>query len=186
MPKRDTPDDRLVQKMRRGDEDALCEIIDRYSAYVGAVVWNIVGGALDASDGAEIVTMVFYTLWKNADRVRPGRLKGYLSSIARSRALEALRGAGREVSLEEDILEPELPGPEDEVQRREEYAALRRALESLPEPDYTIFIRHYYLYQSTYEIARVMELSVNTVQSKLRRGRQALRRELEKGGYFIG
>ena len=29
-------------------------------------------------------------------------------------------------------------------------------------------------------------MNVNTVKSKLRRGREALRRELEEGGYFIG
>ena len=66
---------------------------------------------------------------------------------------------------------------------REEYAALRRALGSMPEPDKTIFIRRYYLYQKVADIARIMNINENTVQTKLRRGRESLRRELERGGF---
>ena len=55
----------------------------------------------------------------------------------------------------------------------------------MPEPDRTIFLRHYFYYQKTADIARAMEINVNTVQSKLRRGRESLYRELTKGGYFL-
>ena len=186
MPKVIHLDDGLIRDMQAGDETALGIAIDRYTAYVGTIVWNIVSGSLNKDDAKEILSEVFYTLWKNSSKVRPGKLKAYLGSIARSKALDALKKhANRDISLDDDLMELDIPGPETDVVKAEEYAALKRALDRLPEPDRTIFIRHYYYYQKTGKIAEEMGLNLNTVQSKLRRGRETLRRELEKGGYFI-
>lgn len=178
-------DDRLIEAMRDGEESALCAVIDKYTAYAGTIVWNIVGGRLNEADAKEIVSEVFYTLWKNSGKIRKGKLKGYLGCIARSKARDALRRARQDLSLEEDLIEIPTSGPEDALARAEEYAALRRALNALPEPDHTIFIRHYYFYQQTSVIAEQLGLNVKTVQTKLCRGRDTLRRALSKGGYFI-
>ncbi len=174
---------RLVRALNRGSEQALGEIIESYTGYVGAIVWGIVGAKLSRPDAAEIVSDVFYVLWQNREKVRPEALRGYLSSIARSRSLNALRRRDLDEPLEEDALDLDLPGPEDETLRREEYAALKRAVDSLGEPDRSIFLRHYYLCQSTRQIAGDLGLNLNTIHTKLRRGRQRLRAELEKGGF---
>ena len=186
MPNVTARDDTLVEELRSGDPNALGRIVEKYTAYVGTIVWNIVGGKLSRADAEEILSDVFSTLWYNAGKVREGKLKGYLSAIARSRALNALRSAKQDAPLEDDTAYIPVSGPEDEAIRREEYAALRQTVEELPEPDRTIFIRHYYYYQKTVEIAEAMGMNVSTVQSKLWRGRERLRRELTEGGYFIG
>ena len=183
MADKNTTEAALVRAMQRGEETALVAVIEQYTPYVSALVWNIVCGTLDRSDAAALVSDVFYTLWINAKKVQHGKLKGYLCSIARSKALNALRGKGRELPLEEDLITISAPSPDEDIQRREEYAALRRALGSMPEPDKTIFIRRYYLYQKVADIARIMNINENTVQTKLRRGRESLRRELERGGF---
>lgn len=180
-----TSEERLLARLRAGDEAALGEIIERYTPYVGAIVWNIVRESLSLEDAQELVSDVFCALWRNAEKARPEALKGYLGSIARHRALNALRHAGRDLPLEDDALQIPVPGPEDETGRRELYAALRRAVDALGEPDRGIFLRHYYLGQNSRVIAEALRLSQNTVTSKLRRGRERLRRELEEGGYFI-
>ena len=185
MPKVINLDDRLIEAMQDGDESALSKVIQRYTAYVGTIVWNIVGGRLNEDDTKEIVSDVFYTLWKNSAKVRKGKLKAYLSSISRSRALDALRRSKQEISIEEDDIEIPVSGPEDEVVHAELYAALREALNALPEPDRTIFIRHYYYYQKTNVIAEQLGMNAKTVQTKLCRGRETLRRVLTEGGYFI-
>ena len=175
----------LVARLREGDEGALGEIIEQYTPYVGAIVWNIVRESLSLEDAQELVSDVFCALWHNADKARPEALKAYLGSIARHRAINALRRTGLELPLEDDLLAIPVPGPEDETTRRELYAALRRAVGSLPEPDRGIFLRHYYLGQNSRVISEALHISQNTVTSKLRRGRERLRRELEEGGYFI-
>lgn len=185
MQKQSDCDDELVRRTREGDEEALARIIDRYSPYVGAVVWNIVGGKLCESDAKEIISDSFFLLWQYADRVRPGCLKGYLASIARTRSLNALRKAGREETLEADAITLSAPSAEDAVIRRDAHAALHRCLEALGEPDRSIFLRHYYYGQSAVEIADICRMNLNTVRTKLRRGRDKLRQELLKGGYSI-
>ena len=62
----------------------------------------------------------------------------------------------------------------------------RSALDEMGEPDRTIFIRHYYFCRSAREIGEELGINRNTVTTKLRRGRERLRAQLEKEGYFIG
>ena len=186
MPEVIVLDDEMIAAMQGGDESALGIVIDRYTAYVGTIVWNIVGGKLNEADAEEIISETFHTLWKNRSKIQRGKLKAYLSSIARSRSLNALKRANQEVSLDDDFVGIMISGPEDDTVKEEEYEALRKSLDSLPEPDRTIFIRHYYSYQKISEIAEKLGLNINTVQTKLRRGREALRKELTEGGYFIG
>ena len=179
-------EDEWLRAMCLGSQQALECVIDCYTAYVGTIVWNIVRDRLALSDAEEIVSDVFKTLWFSADKVRPGKLKGYLAVVARRSAINALRRGKREIPLEDDVVRIPVAGPEDESIRREEYEALRQTVDGMPEPERTIFIRHDYFCQTTAVIAKEMGLNVNTVQSKLRRGRENLRRKLTEGGYFIG
>ena len=179
-------DDTLVEAMQGGDESALGMVIDKYTSYVGTIVWNIIGRSLTQDDAKEIISDVFYTLWKNCSKVNQGKLKAYLGSISRSKAVDALRQSKQDISLDDDLIEISIPGPEDNTVKAEEYAALRKALSDMPEPDYTIFVRHYYFYQKTNVIAEQLGLNVNTVKAKLRRGRDKLRKALTEGGFFIG
>lgn len=182
MSKPDTEESRIAA-LRRGDEQALEQLIRQYTPYAGAIVWGIVGGKLTRDDAEEILSDVFLTLWKNADRIRPGKLKAYLASIARTRAIDALRRAGESLELEEDVLALPDADPERQLTQAEERRLLRKTLSELPEPDHTIFIRHYYFCQKTAEIAEALDMNVNTVQTKLKRGREKLRLALAEGGY---
>lgn len=171
-----------IAAMRRGDEGALEQIIRHYTPYVGAIVWGIVGGKLSQSDAEEILSDVFLCLWKNAEKIRPGKLKSYLAAIARSRAVDALRRFGETVELEEDLIALPDTDPEAALTEAEERRIMRETLAAMPEPEHTIFIRHYFLYQKTSEIADALGMNVNTVQTKLKRGREKLRIALTEGG----
>lgn len=177
-------DSELIQRLQQGDENALAEVIHSYTGYVGKIVWNIIGDSLTKADAEEIIADVFVSLWKNAALVEPNRLKGYLATIARNKAIDAIRRAKIDLPLEEDYLHTSQAGPDQILSSQERNAVLRSLLNQLPEPDRSIFIRHYYLYQASSKISKIMHLNMNTVQSKLRRGREKLRKILEEGGYF--
>ena len=76
-----------------------------------------------------------------------------------------------------------LPGPEDGVLARELKDACREAVDSLGQPDSEIFMRRYFLYQKTGDIALALGLNAGTVRSKLSRGREKLKEHLEERGY---
>jgi len=65
-------------------------IIDEYSNYIFKIVDNVVGTSLPYQDKEEIVSDVFYLLWKNQNNIQ-SNLKSYIGTIARNCSYEKLR-----------------------------------------------------------------------------------------------
>lgn len=173
----------LLRALGNRDESALVWFVRKYAAYVGAILSGIAGSALPAADLEEMNADVFLVLWKNAAKIRPGKVKAYLSGTARNIAKDRLRRAGRELPLEEDILPGEEADPYRGLERREQARLVRRAMESMGEQDREIFLRHYYYYQPLSQIAEETGMNLSTVKTRLRRGRARLKEALRKEGF---
>lgn len=166
----------ILRKIRAGDPAGLEALMDRYIPYVSAVVWNILRDFMQPEDAEEVVSDVFLAAWEQAADLRKGYVKPWLGAVARNKAKNKLRRMGRELPLEEDILE--LPGgndPADAVQREEERVMVYEAVNGLPKQDREVFLRHYYFAQTVREISEGMALNESTVKTKLRRGRMKLK-----------
>ena len=173
----------LLRQIQKGNTEALERVIEIYSAYVYAIVKNIIDPPLQPEDCEEVVSDVFYQLWNNAEAVRPGKLKAYLAALTRNRAKDKLRSLHLALPLEDEVLTLTVDGPEETVELGELRKLTRCAVEELPEPERSIFQRHYFLYQKTDEIAEALQLNSATVRTKLARGRDKLRQTLIEGGY---
>ena len=173
----------LLRQIQKGDTDALARVIETYSAYVYAIVKNIIDPPLQPEDCEEVVSDVFYQLWNNAEAVRPGKLKAYLAALTRNRAKDKLRSLHLALPMEDEVLSLTVDGPEETLELGELRKLTRKAVEELPEPERSIFQRHYFLYQKTDEIAEALQLNSATVRTKLARGREKLRQTLIEGGY---
>ncbi len=177
-----------LARLRRGDEKALEWFVTRYTPYVGAIVWNVIGGRLSVQDGEEITADVFLTLWRNREKPREGSVRSYLGAIARSRAIDRLRRTAGEPELEYDELDMAVEGPEGSVLAREDKTLLLRAVDELGPPDREIFLRRYYFGQTAPEIGKKLGMRPEAVRQRLKRGRDLLRERLTKGahenGYF--
>lgn len=171
---------KALREVKRGSEEALGWFIDRYSAYVSTIIYNMIGAYMDVSDVEEVASDVFLAFWQNARKVSPLSVKGYLGAIARNMAKNKLRGCGRELPLEEQTILVDERTPETQYQRRELNAIVRQAVQNMGDPAREIFLRFYYYGQSTETIADEMNLNHSTVRSKLHRGRASLRETLEK------
>ena len=174
-----------LSALRRRDERALEWFIDRYAAYVGTVAANILASALSVADAEEVSADVFYTLWVNAKRIRPGKVKPYLAGVARNKAKERLRRCGAELPLEDDVLLLSAENPERRLEAREQARFIRQAVLAMPQPEHEIFFRYYYYCQPVARIAQEMALNPATVKTRPHRGRQKLKETLTKGGYPI-
>ena len=180
----DTVDERrALRGLTQQNEAALAWLIERYAPYVNTIVFNIIGASMSVGDVEEVASDVFLVLWKNAERIRPGKLKAYLSGVARNLAKDRLRKAGRELPLEEDILSSSDSDVEREMEVREQAGLVNRAILNMDYPDREIFLRHYYYCQSLPQIAGEMDMNLSTVKTRLRRGRSKLKDELRKGGF---
>lgn len=173
----------MVQKIRAGDPSGLKALMDVYIPYVSVIVWNILRGAMSPEDAEEVVSDVFLAVWNHAAGINPGHMKGWLGTVARNKAVNKLRETGRTISLEENELDvPGADNPSEDIEREEERALVRQAVDSLPAQDREIFLRHYYYAQTVKEISIKMGLNESTIKTRLRRGRSKLKETLTKEG----
>ena len=171
----------LLKRLQKKDPEALNQLTTRYQSYICAVLSNVLSGVGSSSDVDELFNDVILAAWQNACQIEVGSLKPWLGTVARNRAKSWLR-TRRELPM--DLDELELPdtaeGLEEQVLRRELAQAVRKAVDSLKAKDRDIFLRYYFYLQSTERIARELGIAESSVRSRLSRGREVLKKQLEK------
>ena len=175
-------DKMLCQKVKNGDRGALYAAIERFTPYVSTAAWRVLAGSPAArEDLEEVVSDTFLALWDHAAEVDPERIRPWLATVAKNRAIDRLRRLTPTVPLSEN--DPDLaPGPEDEAILRERAEKLWNAVNELPEPDRKLFIRHYYEGEKVRDAARALGMKTATAKTKLHRGRKTLKALLSEGG----
>lgn len=175
-------DQMLCQKLKNGNRVALHEAINRFTPYVSTVAWRVLAGSTAAKeDLEEIVSDTFLALWNHASEIDSDRIRPWLAAVAKNRAIDRLRTLSPAAPLSENDPD-QSPGPEDEVILRERAERLWAAVNGLPEPDRTLFIRHYYEGEKVQDAARVLGIKTATAKTKLHRGRKMLKALLSEGG----
>ena len=59
----------LIRRIQKGDESALAIIISEYHAYVGKIVYSILGSYSHKIDLQGVVNQIFFTLWHKANKI---------------------------------------------------------------------------------------------------------------------
>lgn len=173
----------MLSRLKKGDSRALNMIMVQYGPYVQTIAANITIPPLQPEDVEEVASDVFLALWNNSDAVETGKLKAWLAAVTRNTAKNKLRSHHLAMPLEDDFFIIAVPGVEVELLEQELQRVTREAVTALPEPEHSIFVRHYFLYQKTAEIAEAMNMNASTVRSKLMRGREKLKEYLTERGY---
>lgn len=180
-------DKTLIRKLKKGDEQALKELIIRFTPLISSIISNISCGSLSRADIEEVTSDVFVTLWKNSDKIIEKSLKNYICCIVKSRTKDRLRKKNIDLMMNIDDIEDEnLPDSifvEEETENKELCSCLRKEIMKIGQPDREILIRYYYYYQTTSAIAEALEMNIDTVKSKLRRTRIKLKNALRDRGY---
>ncbi len=181
-------DQRLVKRLRLGDEDVLGEIIFKYNRYVSTVIANQLRDCSNTADIEELASDVFFELWQNRDKLTTSRLKAWLSTVSRNKAKNYIRAQKLQTeSLDEKIeedLEDFVAVSEEflNLEREEQARELRLALKKLKRHERETVIRYYYYNQTVSKISEETGTNIETVKSRLQRGRSSLKEILEKGG----
>ena len=173
-------EEKLLERLRRGERAALEQAVERFTPYVSAVAARAAVG-IGREDLEEVTADVFLALWKHAGEIQRGSLRPWLAAVARNRARNKLRTPPASLPLEEGAPD-QRPGPEEESQRREDARRLWQAVERLEQPDREVVLRYYFYEEKTREIAGALGLNHTTVRSKLSRSRKKLRQWLTEEG----
>jgi len=191
----------LVVAVAGGSEDALAALYDRHASGIHATAMRLTG---DRGVAEEVVQEVFLTLWNRAERFDPavGSLAAWLGTIARHRAIDRLRAAGRRPQLvalgtsgdegsADAALEraaehrPGVDGPADgdpvaTLDAAEARAAINDALASMPDPERAVILLAYRDDLSQSEIAGRLGWPLGTVKTRTRRALGRLREALSE------
>ncbi|MDR1158481.1 MAG: hypothetical protein LBK75_09320 [Oscillospiraceae bacterium] len=102
-----------LRALQKKDEAALAWFIDRYTAYINTIVYNIIGSIMTVSDVEEVTSDVFLAFWSNADKVKPDKIKAYLGGVARNKAKNKIRELGQDLPLfrRHNIIYQNIPYP---------------------------------------------------------------------------
>lgn len=171
-------DQELCRLIRLDAKTGLSTAIDLYGGIVKAVLSRVLGNRPQDID--DCMGTVFCRLWQKIGSVDPenGNLKAWLCRVARNVALDLLRCEGEQLlPLDEERLG--LPDDLAEQAVRHLNANLVQCtVDSMDEPDRTIFIRRYFYLERVRPIAQALGLSEKSVERRLSRGRERLRGEL--------
>ncbi len=182
-------DETILRALRENPERGLALLSDVYGGLVFAVVRGKLGGALPEADMEECVNDVLFEAYNARAELdlAKGSLKAWLAHTAKCRAIDRYRSyaKGAAACSLDDETAPELPAQmdvQDELQSKEVQQRLVHEIRALGLPDSEIIIRRYYYGQHTKEIAKALGLRENTVDQKVRRGLEKLRKAL-KGAF---
>lgn len=165
---------RLVALVRKGDQRAYAELVERHLPAIEVYAKRIVSDDTLAQDIAQDVMVV---LWQRSSDFNPNkaRLTTWLHRIAHNRCIDIMRKRQREVSW--DLSESEYPVTESDAPKEQQPIDL--ALMRLPESQRTALVLTYYQNLSNREVAEIMNSSVRAVESLLVRARGNLKKQLE-------
>ena len=158
----------LVRAAQRGDEAALEALFRAHWPMLYRAAWFVVRDAQAAEDIAQEAFLAAVAALDRFDRRRP--LAPWLRTIVARRAIDALRARNlrREVG---DAPLAALPAPEAPPPSSGDLAP---ALEELPDEQRTVVVLRHVLELTPGEIADLLDLPRGTVNSRLRRGLDAL------------
>lgn len=164
-----------------GDEQAFDDILELYQKNI---IFFIRGIVKDEALAEDIAADTFAHLIVHPEKFRAGgSLKSYLYTIARSRAIDALRKLGRE-SLDHveniDLFSDSSTLPDELLVRREQYSALHASLDRLDVDRRTALILIYVHDMSYDEAGKIMKKSRKKIENLVYSAKKAVRLDLER------
>ena len=185
----------LARQAAAGNDNAFSVLVDRYSRLIYNVALRSVSSPEDAAD---ISQETFLKAWRSIGSFRGEcALSTWLCRIAINCCRDHARSAKRHRVLsltvhddEEESKVLDIPDtdvtamPEEELTRQTEIAAVRQAIDALPEDQKMIITMRDITGLSYAEIAETLGLEMGTVKSRINRARGAVKKFLLERNFF--
>ena len=168
-------DQRLLNRLRAGDKEALRRIYEKYIDDLLRVAVSLLSDIQSAEDCLHDVFVNFAGTIDGS--MIHSNLKSYLISCVANRARDQLRSKARQSTYQaEQLCSPQVsPSPAKQIIDAEESARVFEALAELPYQQREVFILRIQGQMRFREIAGLLDLSINSVQSRYRYAIEKLR-----------
>jgi RNA polymerase sigma-70 factor (ECF subfamily) len=171
------PDGDLVARAGRGDQGATQALMSRKLPRMLGLAQRMLGDAAEAEDVAQ---EVFLRVWREAPRWTPGaaRFDTWMHRVALNLCYDRLRRK-RLVPMAEPPEQVDIgPAPDRGLMASDIGRRVQQAMMALPERQREAVALCHYQELGNIEAARIMEVSIEALESLLSRGRRALRAAL--------
>lgn len=164
----------LIKKAMKKDADAFTELMEQNMQSMYKTAWVYLKNDMDIADAIQDTILACY---ENLDTLRnPKYFKTWMTRVLINKCKDIIRKRHYFEDIEMVVLEGELD-------QQFECCEWKELLNSIEEKYSIVILMHYYDGLSAKEIGKVLGLNTNTVLTRLRRGRQQLRKELEVSEY---
>ncbi|MGH2523846.1 MAG: RNA polymerase sigma factor [Anaerolineales bacterium] len=181
-----------MQRVARGDGDALAKLYDLHSGQVFGLCMRILNESQLAED---VLQEVFVRVWERADTYETarGNFTAWLMGVTRNLCIDQLRRQrarpqpaeqaedGETPSFEESLTDPDADVAEA-VSANERAALIRQALNTLSAEQRQVIELSFFKGLTRREIARLLQWPEGTVHTRARLALQKLRQELAVRG----
>ena len=179
-------DVQLIRRILSGDDDAFTTLVGRYQKSVHALAWRKIG---DFHIAEEITQDTFLQAYKKLSTLRnPNQFAGWLYVIANNLCkrwiqkkklpMQSLEGTSV-VEIEESSYKRYVSERRETEITEHHHEIVKKLLQRLPESERTVVTLHYLGEMTAKEIGRFLGVSVNTINSRLRRARERLQEREE-------
>lgn len=161
-------------------------IINDYYNYIKSIINNSTN--ISEEDCEEIISDVFYIVWKNCDRIdKNSNLSPYIAQITKNIVYKNYHSNQREVKTDTiENKEFELFDKfslEKFIEEKEINEIILNNIEKMNKLDAEIFRRYYFEDKSIKQISKELNISKSNVKIKLHRTRKKVKELLKKGGF---
>jgi len=174
-------DGECVQRLQKGDTDAFELLVRRHQKTIFNLIYRVLG---DYDEAAEIAQEAFLSAYRSIAQFRgDANFSTWLYRIAinhaSTRRKSLAKANQRRVPLDStDPIDDRHPDPVDAVAQREIQFRVQSALNTLDPDEATIILLRDMQDVPYEEVARMLDVPVGTVKSRLHRARQTLKAKL--------
>ena len=178
---KEVPDAQLIAQVLAGDNGSFGHLVERYQDQMLAYAVYMGFSEAEALDVVqESLVRAYRHLKRCGDRERfDGWLFKIVSNVCKTYLTRAARRRTEPIETLGASIESTDPGPDEAAEAAWTRRQVRRALDTLPHDQREALVLMYLQGHSVSEICDVTGASASAVKMRLKRGREALRNELE-------
>ena len=170
----------LLAEVASGDPKAFEELTKKY----GNLIWSIARRYLsNQAEAEDAVQEIFLALWKSAGRfdANKGSEITFIATIARRRLIDGLRKNNKHKILQsiDDAMSEDVFRQKSNLEKNAELSLAIGILETLEKKDQELLSLSIYQGYSHVEIAKLLNLPLGTVKTKIRRNLMKIREKIK-------